>query len=174
VAVPPDIINNNKYVTLSCDIMYVQQILFFITVSHNLHFMTIENIPNRKAQTLIACCDNVFNLYNSRGFVIENVLMDMEFETLCDELTRRNVKLNTTSASEHVPDVECQICVVKEHVRAIYNTLPYKCIPRIMMIEMVNYAVSWLNNFPPKGGVSQTISPRTIFTGVQLDFNKHC
>ncbi len=72
VAVPPDITNNNKYVTLSCDIMYVQQILFFITVSCNLHFMTIENIPNRKAQTLIACCDNVFNLYNSHGFVIEN------------------------------------------------------------------------------------------------------
>ena len=43
-----------------------------------------------------------------------------------------------------------------------------------MMIELVNYAVSWLNNFPPKGGVSSTLSPRTIFTGVQLDFNKHC
>ena len=86
--------------------MYVQQILFFITISRNFHFTTIENIQNRKAQTLIACCDNVFNLYNSHGFVIDTVLMDMEFEALCDDLTRQNVKLNTTSASEHVPDIE--------------------------------------------------------------------
>ena len=43
-----------------------------------------------------------------------------------------------------------------------------------MMCELVYYAVSWLNNFPPKGGVSQHLSPRAIITGVPLDYSKHC
>ncbi len=32
----------------------------------------------------------------------------------------------------------------------------------------------WLNAFPPKGGVSPTISPRSLISGVPLDFKKHC
>ena len=43
-----------------------------------------------------------------------------------------------------------------------------------MLRELVCYVVSWLNNFPPQGGVSNTLSPRAIITGVQLDYTKHC
>ena len=32
----------------------------------------------------------------------------------------------------------------------------------------------WLNSFPRKGGISNTLSPRTIVNGTQFDFNKHC
>ena len=28
--------------------------------------------------------------------------------------------------------------------------------------------------FPPKGGVSTSVSTNTIFTGVKFDYNKHC
>jgi hypothetical protein len=43
-----------------------------------------------------------------------------------------------------------------------------------MLIEMVFLNVFWLNAFPHKLGVSQTISPRTIVTGQTADYNKHC
>ena len=39
---------------------------------------------------------------------------------------------------------------------------------------MVYFAVAWLNCFPVKDGVSNTMSPRTLITGVRLDANKHC
>jgi len=39
---------------------------------------------------------------------------------------------------------------------------------------MVYNAVFWLNTFPHKDGVHATISPRTLVTGLGIDYNKHC
>jgi hypothetical protein len=32
----------------------------------------------------------------------------------------------------------------------------------------------WLNLLPPAGGVSQTLSPQSIITGLHADSDKHC
>jgi len=39
---------------------------------------------------------------------------------------------------------------------------------------MVYNVVFWLNSFPHKDGVHATISPRTLITGLAIDYNKHC
>ena len=56
----------------------------------------------------------------------------------------------------------------------IWHTLPFKILPLLMLIEMINTLVLWLNAFPPKGGVSEMMSPRMIVIGVPFDYNKHC
>ena len=43
-----------------------------------------------------------------------------------------------------------------------------------MLIKMVHTCVKWINAFPPKGGVSRMMSPRTIMTGTQLDYKTDC
>eukprot|EP00957_Ditylum_brightwellii_P001193 93554-Ditylum_brightwellii.AAC.1 len=43
-----------------------------------------------------------------------------------------------------------------------------------MVEELVIFAVLWLNAFPPRTGVSQTLSPCVIFTGTSLNLKKHC
>ena len=43
-----------------------------------------------------------------------------------------------------------------------------------MIKKMIYNCVLWINAFPPKGGVSASISPRTFITGVKLDYNCHC
>jgi hypothetical protein len=43
-----------------------------------------------------------------------------------------------------------------------------------MIIEMVFLNVFWLNAFPHKLGISQTLSPWTIVTGLGINYNKHC
>ena len=43
-----------------------------------------------------------------------------------------------------------------------------------MTIKMLENRVMWLNAFPVKGGVSDTLSPRTLLTGIKMDYNKHC
>ena len=80
---------------------------------------------------------------------------------------------NFATRSEHVPEIERQIRVLKERARACRHTLPFKYLPRLIVIEMMNNCALWLNVFPPKGGVS-TISPRTLITGVKFDYTKHC
>jgi len=43
-----------------------------------------------------------------------------------------------------------------------------------MLVKMVHMCVKWINAFPPKGGISRMMSPRTIITGTQLDFKTDC
>ena len=43
-----------------------------------------------------------------------------------------------------------------------------------MVIEMVYSTIFWLNTFSPSSSVHETLSPRTIITGKNIDFNKHC
>jgi hypothetical protein len=41
------------------------------------------------------------------------------------------------------------------------------------MIHIVLNAVKMLNFFPMKGGISDTLSPKTIMSGESLDYKKH-
>jgi hypothetical protein len=100
--------------------------------------------------------------------------MDGQLEPMRGDLASVGVHLNTVSANEHVPEVERYIRTVKERVRSTYNTLPFKRMPALLVIEMVSSTILWLNSFPQKGGISTTMSPRAIVTGMTVDFGKHC
>jgi hypothetical protein len=100
--------------------------------------------------------------------------MDREFECLRLEVLGHGVHLNTTAASEHVPDIERHIRLIKERARALRSALPFRLILGRMIIEMMAHTVLWLNAFPPASGVSTTHIPRTIMTGTALDFEKQC
>ena len=112
------------------------------------------------------------DLYSRGGFTVGTVLMDNEFEKL------RNLvpvlAVNTTAAKEHVPEVERRIRLIKERSRGILNTLPFKKMPQNMLVELIYHVVLWLNAFPTKSGVSETLSPREIVMRHTLDFKKHC
>ena len=54
-------------------------------------------------------------IYGTVGFIVQTMLMDMEFKKLRDKLP--NVILNTTAAQEHVGEIERKIQVVKERAR---------------------------------------------------------
>ena len=100
--------------------------------------------------------------------------MDSEFAPHEPEINKLGMCLNITAANEHISKIEQQICVIKERVHCIWHTLPFKSLPLLMLIEMINHSVFWLNVFPPKGGVLETISLRMIVIGVPFDYNKHC
>jgi hypothetical protein len=64
--------------------------------------------------------------------------------------------------------------LIKERGRGILNTLPFKKMLRLMLIELVYHVVLWLNAFLANSGVSETLSPREIVYRHKLDFAKHC
>ncbi len=43
-----------------------------------------------------------------------------------------------------------------------------------MKIEFVYFVILWLNAFPVKLGISQTILPRELLMCWRLDYKKHC
>ena len=161
-------------VTLCVDLMYINKVPLLVTLSRNIKFGTIEAVADRKESMLLKSIKGVISLYRKAGFKVTVALMDGEFVPLRGGLAELGIPLNETSRDDHVSDVKRYIHTVKERMRAIYNTLPFQKIPARLVIEMAKTAVFWLNAFPVAKGVSQDLSPRTILTGQQVDYKRHC
>ena len=147
---------------------------FIATISRHIRFRTVEFLHNQKAITLTEHIKQVNRLYQQRGFRPIYALMDGQFEQLCGDLAEMGIQLNTVSNDEHVPEIEHQIRTLKEETRAIYCTLPFRKVPRCLIIEILYAANYWLNMFPCMGGISQTMSPRTLLTGLTMNYHRHC
>jgi hypothetical protein len=174
VEIPKEILDLNKDLTVAADIMFVNGMPFITSISRNIKFTTIEYVTSRSETNLVKSLLNIISLYKARGFAPSTALMDRELECIRLELLTHGVNLNTTATSEHVPDIEWQIRLIKERTRVFRSTLPFKNVPCRVIIEMLANVVVWINAFPPASGVSKTFSPGTIMTGTALDLNKHC
>ena len=82
-------------------------------------FITAENLTNRQVRTLLNGLENVNNLYLKHDVKLYTIYMENKFEVLRSQLDRLVITLNAAAAKEHVPTVERQVRVVKEHVRLI-------------------------------------------------------
>ena len=113
VAVPHAIFEENRNVTLSVDVMFVNRIPFITSISRHLKFTTAETLHNRTTSQLVQCVTNLKALYAKRGFNVTTSLMVGEFLTMRTALLKMSVSLNTASASEHMPEIERQHRVIK-------------------------------------------------------------
>ena len=88
-----------KNVTLTSDIMFVNKIRHFITISRHIQFGTAEVITDAKTSTLIQSVVNVNIFYNKRGFHISLLHVDGQFDTsrIIGVLSELNVTLNPVS-----------------------------------------------------------------------------
>jgi len=64
--------------------------------------------------------------------------------------------------------------MIKERARGTFNTLPYKKLLRIMVIELLHFCVMWMNLFPVKLGISEKWSPWELVSQTKLDAKLHC
>ena len=80
---------------------------------------------------------------------------------------------NLVSKDEHAPEIERYIRTLKEQIQGVQCNLPFRKLPMRVPIELVASQVFWWNSFAKTTGVSETLSPRTIITGLTLDFTKH-
>jgi hypothetical protein len=78
--------------------------------------------------------------------------------------------LDLASKEEHVGNIERNIRYLKEKFRQLRHTLPFKQIPGVIIVRMVQVFTMTLNTFPRKGG-SRHYSPNMIVTnkGVSMD-----
>ncbi len=112
VAIPWQLVDANKAVTLAADVFFVDGIAFLITVSRRIKFMTTEHLPVRMGMSLSKHLQQVLLVYGQAGFRVRSILMDGEFEKVKGLMP--TVECNTTAAKEHVSEVECSIKMVKE------------------------------------------------------------
>ena len=74
-------------------------------------------------------------------------------------------KLNLSSASEHVPEIERKIRVIKKRVRAVVYSPPDNALPPMVLTHAVLFVTKQLNLLPVKGGILTQFSPKQIMTG---------
>ncbi len=173
VPIPATIMEHYRRVILCVDVMKVNKMPFLVSISRAIKFGTVAWLKNAKAMTILKHIEDVHSVYVKRGFILEIIEVDGQFEPLRGKLARMGITLNKCSREEHVPVAERRIRTLKERCRCICNTLPFKKLPGMLVVQMVSTCNFWLNVYPPKDGISQKINPRELMTGIKIDFNKH-
>jgi hypothetical protein len=158
-------------VTLCADFFYVQRIPFFHTISRDLGFRTVSFVPNREKPTILSELLSAVHTYTSRGFRVRDVHADNEFDCVRDDILP--IALDVVPADSHVGEVERSIRTMKERLRSCVHGLPFHRLPRLLIKHLVDDVVRNVNSFPWPNGVSDTLSPASIVTGVPSpDFTK--
>ena len=70
------IMERYRRVTLEANIMFVNKILFFVTISRAIKFGTLELLKNRKIPTILEAVRHMYRTYKQQGFQIYVILVD--------------------------------------------------------------------------------------------------
>jgi hypothetical protein len=76
VQIPREIVDLNKNVTLTADVMFVGGLGFMITSSRGIKFTTTKSVAKRSKANLVNSLKKVFEIYNKIVFNIQTALMD--------------------------------------------------------------------------------------------------
>jgi hypothetical protein len=63
-------------------------------------------LQNQKSKTTLAAIKQVKSIYMKRGFKLNHMLMDGQFEPLQADLANMAITLNTMSNDKHVPEIK--------------------------------------------------------------------
>ena len=86
VALPAEILEKNKIITLDIDIFFTNKIPFLLSLSQAIILNTIQHLTDRKKNSLLAAITLICNLYYRRGFLVKYINADNEFAHLKPDL----------------------------------------------------------------------------------------
>ena len=160
-----------KSITLVTNILFVNEIPFFITLSGKICFVVVKHMFSRTSNQLSRYLNKTCILYAHASYNVEVILMDIQFGPVASKIS--HVAVNTAVAREHVGYIKIQIRVVKEHLRATLNTLPFRAVHKRFIVELVYFTALWINYFPENTVIYKVYSPREIISEQKLDFKLH-
>lgn len=172
--IPDGVLQRHKEVTICFDVMFANEIAFLVSGCRYIKFCTAEALENRRNETMLTGLKRVKMVYARRGLIVSQAAGDNEFQSLEAGISDIGVALNVVSRDEHVSEVDRHIRTLKERCRSTYNSLPFTKLPSRMAVELVYAMTFWIHVFPSQDGVSNSMSPREIITGVPIDADKHC
>ena len=118
----------HKSVTLVADVLFVNGIPFFITISRKICFVDVEHMQSRTANQPSRYLNKALSLYARASYNVEVLFMDMGFDPVSTNMS--NVTVNMTAAHEHVGDIDIELRAVTERGQATLNTLPFRELPK--------------------------------------------
>ena len=83
------------------------------------------------------------------------------------------VVVNTSTAKEHVAEIERCILTTSKHSKAVVTNLPFDYLPKLIVVNLFYFAVMCINAFPAKNRVSDNFFPQALVTRTNLHWGKH-
>ena len=176
VSIPHELCDAQCNVCLYIDLMYVNGMPFFTTISKNIKYHTTMWVADHTAPTFTSLVESILKLYQWASFEVMEVCADCKFKPVLQVLQDSGWSFltNLANTQEHVHEAECNNCILKEHICTTYDGIPYKILPQTVICYMVMETAAKSNYFPAKGGCSHYFSLREILHHVKLDYKKHC
>ena len=146
--------------------MFVHKEPYLINVCTPLGLVVTKHLPGRTASVLTEAFKAVLAQLQARGFKATLLLFDGE-GGIGKVASALGLPFNPAGPQQHVPVVEAKIKVIKERLRGILCTLPYK-LPLMLLRWCVDYVVTRINMLPSSLRVDPT-SPRELFLGRKIN-----
>ena len=174
IPLPAPLLEHHKSDILDIDFFYsdnapyllirTRKILFLALLTFNIRRKNANGkvTYSRPTKDVIEAVNRVIAIHKDRGFEIEYVFGDNEFEKFEGKI---DAALQTCAAGEHNPYIEREIRVVKERQRCYWDGSPFKQVPKLVIDENLVDIVKWLNHYIRKNGISKNMSPGTIVRG---------
>ena len=144
--VPISIIDYYKNVVSSADVLFVNQIPFLASISKHIHYGTVKALDSMKIPVMEDEIKHVIHMYAVRGFHVEYILVDIKFKVIKDR-GHLSATVNVVAKGEHVTEIERFNRVIKERTRCYYAMLPFRKLPRIIIINLLVTVMFYINAF---------------------------
>jgi hypothetical protein len=82
IPIPALIMDHYRKIILGVDVMKVNKMPFLVSISRAIKFGTVAWLKNARADTLMTNIKEVHNVYIKRGFLLEIIEVDGQFEPL--------------------------------------------------------------------------------------------
>ena len=170
IQLPKALHEDLKNVTLCIDFHYVNEVTVFHSISRRIDYRTVSFPLSRSKATIINELKDIYKIYNARGFKITDIHADNEFHKIQNEALP--ARLHLCGTDDHVPEIERSVQTQKNENRSVCHAMPYKCLPRIMVRELIKQGNAFLNAFGSKDGIGDGLTPRNIIDNLpHIDFN---
>ena len=153
----------HRRITLCIDLFYVAKNGFFCSTSRNINFHTIQPLESESYGKLLSRLQTIIDLFTARGFEVQHVRGDGQFECLEDSI--RPIHMHIAAPGQHVPEIERTIRTIKEDVRSTINSLPYSRFTKLMIRHVVKFHVRLRNTRINTNSACRDLNPYTIMTG---------
>ncbi len=170
IPLPREICGDLANVTLCCDFHFVNGVTVFHTISRRINYRTVSFPLSRSKASILHELNIVKQRYNARGFRIVEIHADNEFSKVENDILP--IRLHCCGVDDHVPEVERSVRTQKNENRSVCHAMPYKCIPRVMVRQLILQGNEFLNAFGSEDNIGDGLTPRNIIDNLpHVDYN---
>ena len=168
---PSDNIDTFK-ITLCCDIFFVEEDAFFVSVGSPIGYRQVTYIKGKSYQHVKKALGYHVSRYKAYHHEVVEVVCDSDAALIACELDLAALGINimTSAAGQHQHTVESNIRRIKETTRAGLHGLPYYC-PTFLVKYLVDWATSRLNLHPRLKQEVKT-PPFELMFGLKVNYRR--